>query len=410
MNLKFNLNKVKELIVYFLLFFAAMNFQAKFFDFVFISFFIFIMIQKKIFISQESLFYFILSIFIAMCDSSKGMSSIIISMAFFLLYIMGYNMMIVKSKNNIDYNNIKIIEKKAYCLLLVIACGTFTHYMLNFFINFNLEIGRNTTDVWIGGIMAATGQAALACLMLAMSVSMVIAPKKKFYRIIGVTSILCILAYDLVIASRTIFVMFIILLIIGLIYITRTTKNTYKKVKQFIELFVCILIIFVCIKLNIGGVQEIIMNSTLYNRLDFFTNDFINEPSRTQAKIQFILNAYKYPFGGFNLLNQYGYAHDLLLDGYDEYGLMGFILLVMILFISIRRVYYLIRYTEYNNEFKLTILCVYTVLLLEFYVEPILSGMRWLFCCYCLINGCVSGMNRSTLTVNSMKKENIELT
>lgn len=412
MNLKLNLNNVKDLIVYCLLFFAAMNFQSKFFYFVFIAFFILMIMQKRILINQESFFYLILSVFTAIYDYSGGINSIIISMAYFLLYIIGYNMVIIGSENKkiICDDSMKIIEKKAYYLLLAIAGGSFTHYMLNFFINFNLELGRNTNDIWTGSIMAATGQAALACLMLAMSVSMIIAPKKKFHRVIGIISILCIFMYDFIIACRTIPVMFIILFIIGLIYVNKSMKNSAKKNKQMLGLFAFVLIILVCIKLNVGGIQEIIINSNLFDRLEFSTNSFNTETSRMYAKMQFILNAYKYPFGGLNLLNQYGYAHDLLLDGYDEYGLIGFILLVMILFISIKRVYHLIKYTKYSNEFKLAILCVYVAFLLEFCIEPILAGMKWLFCCYCLISGCVSGLNRYTLIGNSVEKESIEKT
>ena len=407
MNLKLDLNKGKNLIIYGLLFLTAMNFQSRFFYLAFVTFFALIIMQKKIIVSQEAVFYLILSVFTVIYDYS-GIGSIIISMAYFLLYIIGYNMVIVGSENKklICDNSMKSIEKKAYYLLLVIAGGSFMHYMLNFLINFNLELGRNTNDIWTGSTMAATGQAALACLMLGVAVALIIAPKKKSHRAIGIISILCIFIYDFILACRTIPVMFIIIFMIGLIYINKSMKNSSKKTKHFIALCVCALIILVCIELNIGGIQDIILNSYLFRRIEFSAEIFSTKTSRMYAKMQFILNGYKYPFGGLNLFNKYGYAHGLLLDGYDEYGLIGFILLIMILFISIKRVYHLIKYKKYSTEFKLIILCMYAAFLLEFCIEPILAGMKWLFCCYCLVNGCVSGMNRYILT-DSSAEENI---
>ena len=92
---------------------------------------------------------------------------------------------------------------------------------------------------------------------------------------------------------------------------------------------------------------------------------------------------------------RFGYAHDLLLDAYDEYGVVAFLLLVAILIQGGLQVYRLLRYSNYSGGFKLALLLIYVAILLEFWVEPILAGMQWLFACYCLINGCVTGMNLS---------------
>ena len=107
------------------------------------------------------------------------------------------------------------------------------------------------------------------------------------------------------------------------------------------------------------------------------------------------MDGIKYPFGGLNMRRKYGYAHDLLLDGYDEYGLLALILMIVILVAGIVQLYKVLRCDTISKELKLTLLLIYVAVLLEFTVEPILEGMPWLFSCYCLINGCMSSLNWS---------------
>ena len=91
--------------------------------------------------------------------------------------------------------------------------------------------------------------------------------------------------------------------------------------------------------------------------------------------------------------SQYGYAHDLLLDGYDEYGILGLLMLLGILASGVRALYRLMIRTDYAKENKLAFLCVNCAVWLVFYVEPILPGMQWLFACYALMNGIMDAMN-----------------
>ena len=91
--------------------------------------------------------------------------------------------------------------------------------------------------------------------------------------------------------------------------------------------------------------------------------------------------------------SQYGYAHDLLLDGYDEYGILGILMLLGILASGVRAWYRLMIRTEYAKETKLAFRGVNRAVWLFFYVEPILPGMQWLFACYALINGIMDAMN-----------------
>ena len=137
-----------------------------------------------------------------------------------------------------------------------------------------------------------------------------------------------------------------------------------------------------------------IRESTLFSRFEGSFTYLVDIESRVHTKMRFLTQLVDYPFGDCHIRSMYGYAHDLLLDAYDEYGMLVFCMLCCILIIGMVQLFSLLRRTGYTESFMLMLLLIYCAILLEFAVEPILVGMPWLFSCYCLINGCVTGMNR----------------
>ncbi len=397
MTLRINTNKLKSIAVFGLLFFAAMNFYAKFFYFAFASLLVLFVIQRKLAVNKKALLYLGLGVLMAIYNRGEGLLSMIRCMAGGALYIVGYNMVLNVSPKKIDavsYDS-GYARKTGFLLLATVATGSFTHYILNFANSFSQILVRNTNDVWTGQAMAATGQATLACLMLGLSVAMVFLSGKWIYRAVGIACLIGMLAYNLVLAGRTMFVILFVLFIIALIYVRVAAIGSFEKLKVSVGFVLALLAFALVFIYNVGGVQDYVLDSNLFDRFGSSLEAFTSESSRMNSKISFVLNALKYPLGGLNLRAQYGYAHDLLLDGYDEYGFLGFGLLFAILGFGIASLYKLLRHTRYDSVFKLALLCVYSAVLLVFCAEPILAGMQWLFVCYCLINGCIDGMNLS---------------
>ncbi len=406
MTLRIDPKRIKNWVIYLLLFFAAMNFRAKFFYFVFAAFGILLVTQKMLKINKTSTVYLALGCLMAFYNSDEGLLSMFRCMAYFMLYVLGYNMTVFSgNKNSLAADDAKMqSQSTGFPMLTAVCVGSFTHFLLNAVTNFGKSLGRNTIDVWSGSVMAATGQAALACLMLGLAVALIYKPLKKLYRYLGILSIISMLAYNLVLAGRTMLVILFAVFALGLIYTVKVSKSSAEKFKLGMGLASSVIVVSMVFLYNVGGIQDYIFNSNLFNRFGSSFGSYVSNSSRNSVKLKFISEGWQHPFGGLNMGKKYGYAHDLLLDGYDEYGIFGLLLLVTIVVLGIIAFYKLLKHTDYTTEFKLALLCVYSAVLLEFCVEPILAGMAWLFACYSLINGITDGMNDTYyLTARSEK-------
>lgn len=398
MALGIETNKRKHVVVFGLFFLASMNFYAKFFYFAFAAFFVLCLTQKKITVNVTSALYLALAALMAAYNFSEGAKSMLRCLVPVCLYIVGSNIAlgVSQSRNGLVWYDTEFTEKTGYSVLVTIAAGSFIHYILNFFLNVGQNISRNTIDIWSRDIMAATGQATLACLMLGLSVSMVFLPKKKNYRYIGMICIVGVLVYDLILAGRTLLVILGILFALAIIYVFKISGSSIKRIRVFAVIALVFAVVVFVFSANVGGIRDAVVDSNLFVRLGG-KNSLSESSSRTEAKLNYFRDMLKYPIGGLHMRSQYGYAHDLLLDGYDEYGIFGFLMLLGILASGLRSLYCLMIHTGYTKETKLAFLCVNCAVWLVFYVEPILSGMQWLFACYALINGIMNAMNVTDL-------------
>ena len=342
--------------------------------------------------------YLGLGVLMALYNMNEGLLPMLRCLACCMMYLVGYNMVVLfrchTDSQNAE-NRLPRAELIANALIISMCVGSFIHYVLNALSNIGSNIGRNTIDIWSNEIMAATGQAAIACLMLGLSVAWIYQPSKKIYRFVGIGAIVTVLAYNLTLAGRTLIVVLGALFVVGFLFVNRIRKNGMEKLRLVIGFVFAIMVGILVISLNIGGIRDYISESNLFDRFTLSFDSFFYDSARSSSKLGYILNGWKYPFGGLHLRSAFGYAHDLLLDGYDEYGIFGFLFLVTILLFGLFSLYRLLRHTNYSHAFKIVLLCVYTAILLYFTVEPILAGMAWLFSCYCLINGCMDGLNEA---------------
>lgn len=399
MELKIDVGKIKNAVVGTLLFFAAINFYSKYFYFVFAALVFVFLLQKKIVVDRASVIYILPGILMAVYNRGEGMLSMLRCFAFILLYWVGYNMTVVRSQEResaADFD-LPVAQKNAYMLLLIISLGSFSHYILNYIINFGERTVRSTKDIWTGMTMAATGQNALACLMLGLGVATVILPPRRWQRAAGAVAIVGVMAYNLILACRTSVVILLAVFMIGFFYTMLELDDKAQKQRLRFGIIAALLLIVLFVALDVGGVQTKIVNSSLFSRIRILSKVTSESFPRLRAKIAFISNAYKYPLGGLHMRAAYGYAHDLLLDGYDEYGAAGFLMLAAILVSGVRQLWIFLRRTDYALSVRLAFLCVSAAVMLEFCVEPVLTGMSWLFPFYCLINGSVTGLNTAYL-------------
>lgn len=394
MTLKLKVSKIKYALLYSLLFLAAMNFQAKFFYYVYTSFLVIFITQKRLRVDRVSLLYLFVGCIMALYNYKEGMLSMIRCLAHYCFYLIGLNLLTDEGPPREKTAQLEKVETRGFLLLAMISTGSFVHYGLNYLYNLGKSLGRNTNDIWTGQPMAATGQNALACLMIGFSVAMIFMPQKKWHRIAAAFALALMLLYNMVLSTRTMIVMLLIIVVVGIVFVQKESYGK-QKIRIIIAAMFFILAALMVYLLDIGGIQEYIKDSSIYSRFrGYGLFNWNSKTSRMYIKAHYLRNMYKYPLGGVHSRAKYGYAHDLLLDGYDEYGIVVFLLLVAILIHGGVQLYRILKRTDYSTGFKLSLLLVYVAILLEFTVEPILPGMQWLFACYCLVNGCITAMNR----------------
>ncbi len=378
-----------------LIFLAAMNFQAKFFYFLFFSFFI-VIVERKCVIDAAAVITLILCMIMGFYNTSEGIMSVLRCLGPFCAYLIGLNLTSYNLPASLNAQE-SITQKRIFQILASIALGAFSHYLLNFFYNLGSSIGRNTNDIWTGVPMAATGQSALICIVMGLSCAMLFIPYRKWCRYAAIFNILMILIYNLVLSCRTPVVMLAILILLCFFYPRKRIKYGTQLLKYSKWIFAAAILAIAIYTLNVFGIRSFIQKSEFVMRFGGLVGFLTGGESRSITKSNYISQMINYPMGGCHIRARYGFAHDLLLDGYDEYGVLVFVLLIVILIIGIKQLYLLMRGTSCSESIKLAIFGVYVAILLEFYVEPILTGMPWLFSCFFLINGCIASMNRKHL-------------
>ncbi|MBO5928299.1 MAG: hypothetical protein J6Q32_05565 [Clostridia bacterium] len=379
-----------------LLFFMAMNFSAKFFYFAFASILVYFAFRFNLRFDYTFLVYFAVSAIMAYFQFEDGLKAMLRVFASTAVYVLGFNLIVdVLKYKNIDKKS--EVLRRLFLIIIAVALGTAVHFILNYIINYGKDLGRNTIDIWSGQIASATNQATIACIMSGLSCALIIKAPKPVYRILAILVTIFILTYNLVLAGRTIIVIYATVFLVALFFYLQQTKNLKTFIKVIIWLSIIILVCGLIYNNNLFGIKDTILNSNLYDR--FFGKDSMDltETGRGEKRIFFLAHLFEYPFGGLNMRSQVGYAHDLLLDAYDEYSVFCALLLVVILIISIKNMLKFIFNVNVQLTYRLIILCVYLAIYIQFFLEPIFAGAPWLYVIFCLLNGALSAINRLKL-------------
>ena len=377
---------LRTLLVLLMIFMAALNVINRYYYFAFIAFILFASKSSRKYIvdgAVVSLLTLAISWAAFSPDSTVSVFGLLKPFLYLLFYVMGSALISGDTISKPQKTPLKLF----YIVLVIIAAGTFLHYVLNWLININSS-ERNTIDFWTGDIMAATGQASLACIPLGVAVACIFSKNNKWIKIISCAVVLITMLYNLILAGRTLILMLILTAVAAFLYNLKMRKLVAIKI-FVIALAVIILLLFVY-QTNLFGVKDFVERSIIYER--FFggkeTID-VDEDQRMDRKIYHFENMHRFLFGGANIREEVGYSHDIIFDTHDEAGIFA---LIAILSYLITSVYRLIRCISNRNlpfVFRQIVLCTYVICYLEFMIEPILQGMPWFFACFCLIDGYV---------------------
>ncbi len=376
--------------ILFSMFLAALNMVNRFYIFVFAGLMMFIITPKRKLRVNNSVFILgILGIAVSLFNpqTSDRILDMIKPFTYFLSYIMGFGLIQYK---NYDPADLRRDEKRVSSVIYVMAGGALLHFLLNMITNLNVLKREMVIDFWTKSEMAATGQAALACLAIAVSIAFLFTKVGKWKKIIAITAITLIMVYNLILAGRTLFVLIIIIVVAALLYLRIVEK---KKISKAILICVAIiLVLLVLYQANIFGIRTTVESSNFYLRFYGGTStQELNDDARWAHKRAYLEHFLEYPLGGGNIRRLYGHsAHDLYLDTYDESGAFAFLAIVIYIISSLIRLVKCVRNKNISLETRLLVFCVYLVCNMEFWLEPIMRGMPWLLTAYCFIDGAVT--------------------
>ena len=293
-----------------------------------------------------------------------------------LTYIIGYN---ICSKED--------SENKFQNIMIFVGLGSFLHYILNMFINTEAE-GRNTKDIWSADVLSATGQAALCCIAIGIFGALLYSKRKPIYKILAIAGLVSVLVYNLVLAGRTLIALMLIVLITGFLYYSILYKT--KRFKTILPICFVALFFVLAIRFNWLGLGDLVFESNLFRR---FTEEetVASSSGRTDFKLDYLKYLLIYPLGGGKIYHEVGrYAHDLLLDLYIDAGIIAAIIILVILLISLKNTFKVFKNKNISTDMKMLVFCIYIVIYIQFFLEPIMAGMPWLLALFLFYNGMIS--------------------
>lgn len=282
-------------------------------------------------------------------------------------------------------------EKAITQFILVMAFGAAFHGILNFIINYQsfsstTFSGRNMPDIWTGKVIAATGMNTVFVLFIGVLFYLFFIQHNKILLGLSTITFIVMIYFNIMNASRTIFVITALTVLLCLTCSIFISKKKTKKI--YITIIMTIIILLFIYYENLFGFGSFLNHSPLFNR--FNTSENYLEDGRLSLQICYLKYLFDYPFGGHYIFSQVGnYAHNILLDAIDTAGIFPAIFLFFFLFTSIMNMIRMTRNQKVPCDFKLLIIGVFVSVILQFNIEPILEGSPWLFALFCLIAGMV---------------------
>lgn len=372
------------------LFLGAADVINRYYYFVYFAFlFFFIQPKRKLALNSSCflLFFLGISIFLFNPNSRTSITNMIRPFTYFLCFFMGYNIFRKKSFSP------DCLHRREFALrasVLVFGFGTFFHFVLNMIKNRGLD-NRHVMDFWTNREMSATGQATLACIALVIAASWLFSKSKKIQKILAVVIIATAIAYNFILAGRTIFIFIFLVLMLAFVHQSIALKRPFLKIVLILLLIA--LAVFLVYRFDLFGIRTAFEHSNFYNRFFGENNQEIDSDQRMTHKLYYLKHFTDHLFGGNHINNEYGHsAHDLYLDTHSESGIFAFLSVSCYIIVSIRRLTLLLRNQKLTFQTRQLLFCFYVLINIQFFVEPILRGMPWLFATYCFVDGNVANL------------------
>lgn len=359
----------------------------------FIIFIYMIIKKKKIIIPKEINLFFLIAFSITYIAISTVINQQEVSAFSLIGPIIAYYSGLIIIEFTKEDNKQKYIMK---CIIAILI-GFFIHAMLNFSINIGSE-SRNTIDFWSGNIMSATLQGTLLTPILSLILFTFVYINKKSIKVVMIIFFALALAYDMIIATRSVIIITILVFVISLISYIVLENKIRNKFKIILMILVSILIVSIMYNENVLEIRTKVEKSNLFSRIENAEIETKNsDNARINAQIDAIKQILDYPFGAPEnvLWGGLSYAHNMWFDVAKRTGIIPFSLLIIFFLSNIYSLIRIIRNTDISTKLKMLLISVYMCFLLIFLVEPILQGMPIIFIAFCIIASFVDSINKS---------------
>lgn len=374
-------------ITLFLLILAGMDFFSQYRTIAIAACVVFLIFKVKLSVNIDSFWLLLLAVsWVVFSPTTNFASAIIAPFAFVFAYCVGFNFL---PADNQDKS-----EKQLRMAMVTVSIGPFIHFILNFIYNFGKNVERNANDFWTGEILSATGQASLALMMLAVAIITLFTDARARSKVWCVLILIAIFLYNLTLAGRTLFVMLMLLFAVCLFYLVIKGEKKGDKYKTLLVIALIILMLTILYNTNAFGIKDAFESSNFYNRFFGQWGKDLDEDSRMEKKMYYLENMGKSLWGGLHLRPLYGYAHDILLDTYDEAGIVALIAVLAFLISSVVRLFSCLGNKMLKFETKQWILGMYVAVLVQFMAEPVIQGIPWMFMLFCFIHGMVTQLDK----------------
>lgn len=268
-----------------------------------------------------------------------------------------------------------------YYLMFFFALGNVTHMVANMLITDidAINLGkRYINDIW-------TNNTAPATIFIGWGSS--IAPiflysyeKRRQNLLLFLLSLIMLIVsiiFSFILATRMMLVNFMVIILVFFLtkLLWKEISINFKLILRYFAVFFSMMLFFMFSSRSIGKVKHYIMNTNLTARLSGDSMSFFDSNGRVEVTRYLIEHFTESVWGGSYFTKQYGLQqHNMVFQMYDLYGIVAFLMLLIILIIAIRYTLTIYKSKNISNAEKRFILLTVLSLMIYSLEEPLLTS------------------------------------
>lgn len=291
------------------------------------------------------------------------------SFVYFLSFIVGYKGYVTSQNKDMYIKRIIFSAFLGYFVNLIIT------YYVNFLVIGHVAGQRELYSFWTNDLMSVTLAGLMSSVPIAYSFYCFFIKNGLTYKILGAICIIVVAVVNMGTATRTPFVLTGVVYVY-MIYELLRSKNVKNKGRIIVVVILSIFLISYKVLPNIA-------DSAIADR---FTDEGVNT-SRTDITLLYIDKMMDYPYGGSKIYTSTKLlAHNFMFEAYDMYGLMFFVVMI-ILFVFIICRFFALHKLKLKKDVTFLLLAVYVAIGIQAMLEPVIGGYPQLVWTLFLIDG-----------------------